>query len=148
MVITGLSITISFRSRKNRIGCERRIDISRFTVYPQQLRHLGYITGFQIPPNTCGPGLTIFHYGTIIVGNATLGEGQCEQVNVLFSALTPAHNNITFAASEKLWRKQKSIIRKSTICISCAVRLRIWRSSALSMVSPMTSLWTQTGTCI
>ena len=36
MVITGLSITISFRSRKNRIGCERRIDISRFTVYPQQ----------------------------------------------------------------------------------------------------------------
>ena len=46
----------------------------RFTVYPQQLRHLGYITGFQIPPNTCGSGLTIFHYGTIIVGNATLGE--------------------------------------------------------------------------
>jgi hypothetical protein len=36
VVITGLSITISFRSRKNRIGCERRIDISRFTVYPQQ----------------------------------------------------------------------------------------------------------------
>lgn len=40
----------------------------------RRLRHLGYITGFQIPPNTCGPGLTIFHYGTIIVGNATLGE--------------------------------------------------------------------------
>lgn len=42
--------------------------------YLRRLRHLGYITGFQIPPNTCGPGLTIFHYGTIIVGNATLGE--------------------------------------------------------------------------
>lgn len=42
--------------------------------YLYQLRRLGHITGFQIPPNTCGPGLTIFHYGPIIIGNATLGE--------------------------------------------------------------------------
>ena len=49
-------------------------------------------------------------------------------VNVLFSALIPAHKNITFAAStlkQKSYAEKKSIIRKSTICISCAVRLRI-----------------------
>ena len=61
-------------------------------------------------------------------------------VNVLFSALTPAHKNITFAAStlkqKSYAERKKSIIRKSTICISCAVRLRI----APSMVSTMTSL--------
>ncbi|GGH32361.1 serine acetyltransferase [Sphingobacterium alkalisoli] len=30
--------------------------------------------GFSIPPNTCGPGLSIAHYGTIVInGNAKIG---------------------------------------------------------------------------
>ena len=30
---------------------------------------MSYKTGYQIPPNTCGPGLGILHYGTIIIHN-------------------------------------------------------------------------------
>lgn len=43
--------------------------------YSWRLRKLGYKTGLQIPPNTCGKGLTIWHWGTIIInGRARLGE--------------------------------------------------------------------------
>ena len=35
--------------------------------YLLRLRRLSRITGFQIPPNTVGPGLTIWHWGPIIV---------------------------------------------------------------------------------
>lgn len=31
------------------------------------LRKISHITGFQIPLNTIGPGLTLFHWGTIII---------------------------------------------------------------------------------
>lgn len=40
-----------------------------------RLRRLGYKTGFQIPPNTCGKGLTIWHWGPIIINPRTrIGE--------------------------------------------------------------------------
>ena len=43
--------------------------------YAWRLRKLGYKTGFQIPPNTCGKGLMIWHWGTIIINpKARLGE--------------------------------------------------------------------------
>lgn len=43
--------------------------------YAHRVRVLGRITGFQIPPNTCGKGLTIWHWGPIIVnGNVRIGE--------------------------------------------------------------------------
>lgn len=32
-----------------------------------RLMHYAYKTGFQIHPNTCGSGLTIWHWGSIIV---------------------------------------------------------------------------------
>ena len=35
--------------------------------YSWRLRNLGYKTGIQIPPNVCDKGLTIWHYGTIII---------------------------------------------------------------------------------
>lgn len=40
-----------------------------------KLRKYSYITGFQIPPHTCGKGLTIWHWGAIIINPATqIGE--------------------------------------------------------------------------
>ena len=46
-----------------------------YLLYLHKLRKLSRITGFQIPPNTIGPGLTIWHWGPIIVnGNAFIGE--------------------------------------------------------------------------
>lgn len=43
--------------------------------YAHRLRRLSYKTGFQIPPNTCGRGLTIWHWGPIIINPAArLGD--------------------------------------------------------------------------
>ena len=39
--------------------------------YYWKLRQISYKTGFQIPPNTCGPGLQIWHYGYIIINQNT-----------------------------------------------------------------------------
>ena len=39
--------------------------------YYWKLRKISYNTGFQIPPNTCGPGLQIWHYGYIIINSQT-----------------------------------------------------------------------------
>ena len=41
----------------------------------RKLRRISYKTGFQIPPNTCGKGITIWHWGPIIInGAAQIGE--------------------------------------------------------------------------
>lgn len=43
--------------------------------YYWRLRVYGNKTGFQIPPNVCGPGLRIFHYGWIIINEKShIGE--------------------------------------------------------------------------
>lgn len=39
--------------------------------YFYKLRCLSYKTGIQIPPNACGPGLQIWHYGYIIINQST-----------------------------------------------------------------------------
>lgn len=39
------------------------------------LRRMAYKTGFQIPCNVCGPGLTIWHFGSIVVNeHSRIGE--------------------------------------------------------------------------
>jgi serine O-acetyltransferase len=45
--------------------------------YLSKLRKLSYKTGFQIPPNTCGPGLTIWHWGSIIINPKTKIGSDC-----------------------------------------------------------------------
>ena len=41
-----------------------------------KLKKLAYKTGLQIPPNTVGPGLTIWHWGSIIINpHAKIGRG-------------------------------------------------------------------------
>lgn len=39
--------------------------------YLHRLNKLSYKTGFQIPPNVCGPGLNIYHFGPIIINTFT-----------------------------------------------------------------------------
>lgn len=43
--------------------------------YRHKLKRVSYKTGFQIPPNTVSKGLTIWHWGTIII-NPTTTIGQ------------------------------------------------------------------------
>lgn len=43
--------------------------------YLHKLREASYKTGYQIPPFTCGKGLVIYHWGSIIInGNVRIGE--------------------------------------------------------------------------
>lgn len=58
--------------------------------YLHRLRKYGRITGFQIHPNTCGKGLTIWHYGTIIINaNARIGERCVLRPDILIGHKTP-----------------------------------------------------------
>lgn len=73
------------------------------------LRKESHITGFQIPPHTCGKGLTIWHWGAIIVnGEARLGENCTLYPGVLIGHKTPGGgaaiigNNVFIGAGAKI----------------------------------------------
>ena len=73
--------------------------------YGWRLRTLAYKTGFQISPNTCEKGLTIWHWGTIIInGRARLGENCTLRPMVLIGHRKPEEevpqigNNVTISS--------------------------------------------------
>ena len=49
----------------------------RLLYWLRKLRKYSYITGFQIPPNVCGKGLTIWHWGSIIINPAAKIGDNC-----------------------------------------------------------------------
>ena len=52
-----------------------KIFLIPYLYHLSKLRKESHITGFQIEPGTCGKGLTIWHWGPIIVnGKARIGE--------------------------------------------------------------------------
>lgn len=52
-----------------------KIFLIPYLYHLSRLRKESHITGFQISPGTCGKGLTIWHWGPIIVnGKARIGE--------------------------------------------------------------------------
>lgn len=56
---------------------ERKTIFHKFfsVYYLYIIRKLSYKTGFQIPPFTCEDGLTIWHWGTIVInGDAKIGK--------------------------------------------------------------------------
>lgn len=55
-----------------------------------QLRRESHITGFQIPPNVCGKGLTIWHWGPIIINPAAKIGENC----TLYPGVLIGHKNI------------------------------------------------------
>lgn len=73
------------------------------------LKHYSYKTGFQIPPNTCGAGLTIWHWGSIIINpTARLGENCTLYPEVLIGHKIPGEpapiigNNCFIASGAKI----------------------------------------------
>ena len=53
--------------------------------YLWKLRRYSRITGFQIDPNTVGKGITIYHFGTIIMNGYTqIGDNLTIQPQVVF----------------------------------------------------------------
>lgn len=60
-------------------------NIIRYLYYLWRLRVYSRLTGFQIEPNTVGKGLTIFHFGTIIINEETIiGDNLTIQPQVVF----------------------------------------------------------------
>lgn len=59
------------------------INKSLFLYSKWRLKKVSAYTGITIPPGVCGPGLTIYHYGSIVVnGNARIGKNCCIMNNV------------------------------------------------------------------
>lgn len=59
-------------------------------IYLYHLRQLSYKTGFQIPPNVLGPGVTLFHFGMIVInGKVRIGRNAKFQPNVVIGKKTP-----------------------------------------------------------
>ncbi len=57
------------------VGGGRIFKTLRYLYYLHRLRRYSRITGFQIPPNTVDKGLTIYHWGPLIVnGLAKIGN--------------------------------------------------------------------------
>ena len=75
----------------------------------RKLRKYSHITGFQIPPHTCGKGLTIWHWGPIIINPATkLGNNCTLYPGVLIGHKIPGGgaatigNNVFIGAGTKI----------------------------------------------
>lgn len=73
------------------------------------LRKYSHITGFQIPPHTCGKGLTIWHWGPIIINPASkIGDNCTLYPGVLIGHKIPGGgaatigNNVFIGAGTKI----------------------------------------------
>lgn len=67
-----------------------------FYVYHlYRLRRESHITGFQIPPHVCGKGLTIWHWGSIIINPTTKIGDNC----TLYPGVLIGHKNINGGAA-------------------------------------------------
>lgn len=73
------------------------------------LRKYSHITGFQIPPNVLGKGLTIWHWGAIIINPATkIGDNCTLYPGVLIGHKKPGGgaaiigNNVFIGAGTKI----------------------------------------------
>ena len=70
--------------------------ISKFLMlwWLRKLRKYSHITSFQIPPNVCGKGLTIWHWGPIIINpTAKIGKNCTLYPGVLIGHKYPGNGS-------------------------------------------------------
>lgn len=90
----------------------RHIGMIRELMAKYFYRHYSVKLGFTIPPNTCGKGLNIHHYGCIVIsGYARIGENCCIQQcvnigqNYLPENVPTIGNNVYIGPGAKLFGK-------------------------------------------
>lgn len=66
-----------------------------YVIYLKRLRHYSRITSYQIPPHTCGKGLTIWHWGSIIINPAAKIGDNC----TLYPGVLIGHKSINGGGS-------------------------------------------------
>lgn len=67
-----------------------RIFMLPYLYHLSRLRKESHVTGFQIPPHICGKGLTIWHWGSIIINPAArIGENCTLYPDVLIGHKKP-----------------------------------------------------------
>lgn len=91
-----------------------------------KLRKLSHITGFQIPPHVCGKGLTIWHWGSIIVNpSVRIGDNCTLYPGVLIGHKTlgdtPIIGNNVFIGSGTKIIGQVNIGDNVTIGQNCTI---------------------------
>ena len=64
-------------TKNNSLGWAKLYKTINYIYYLFKLRKLSRVTGFQIPPNTIGKGLTIYHWGPLIVNGFTKVGDYC-----------------------------------------------------------------------
>lgn len=74
---------------------KRIIYVIPFLFYLYKLRKYSHVTGFQIPPHTCGRGVTIWHWGSIIINPATKIGANC----TLYPGVLIGHKTINGGAA-------------------------------------------------
>lgn len=97
---------VEYYTNNNRKG----INILLKIFYLWRLRKLSYKTGLQIPPNTCDKGITIWHWGSIILnGNVRIGKNCTLYPGVLIGwkgadnkACAKIGNNVFIGAGTKI----------------------------------------------
>jgi serine O-acetyltransferase len=77
--------------------------------YLHKLRKISRVTGFQIPPNTIGKGLTIWHWGPVIINPAVrIGENCTLNPMVIIGHKVPGEpaptigNNVFISGGAKI----------------------------------------------
>lgn len=72
-------------------------------VYKMKLRQLSVKTGISIPPNTCSGGVTLYHWGSVIVNEtAHLGRYVTLQSDVNVSGGVVIEDNVYVAPGAKI----------------------------------------------
>ncbi len=97
-----------------------------YIVLLSKLRKLSHITGFQIPPHVCGKGLTIWHWGSIIVNpSVRIGDNCTLYPGVLIGHKTlgdtPIIGNNVFIGSGTKIIGQVNIGDNVTIGQNCTI---------------------------
>ena len=105
LYIKTLRLVEYYENLKNR----HKIFLPVYVYYLHKLRKYSHITGYQIPPHIISKGLTIWHWGPIIINpSASIGENCTIYPGVLIGHKNPGEgcavigNNVFIGAGTKI----------------------------------------------
>ena len=133
LYIKTLRLVEYYENLKNR----HKIFLPVYVYYLHKLRKYSHITGYQIPPHIISKGLTIWHWGPIIINpSASIGENCTIYPGVLIGHKNPGEgcavigNNVFIGAGTKIIGRVKignNVITCAHAAHSTHRRQNAWR---------------------